>query len=502
MKKLILFFVLFSLFSVLCSAQGQDNIWYFGDSAGISFNSGIAVPLTDGIVSSLETCSSISDRNGNLLFYVGSKFNFAFNDIYLTLWNRQHQIMQNGDTLSGYYSSTQGSLILQNPSDSMQYYIFSQPYDPPSQNLIYSVVDMALDSGRGAVVQKNIAIPLSFFPYEKMQSVKHANGRDWWLIIHGSGGDTLDELLINTSGINNPIPITIGNDYGGTLGGYGQMIFSPDGNKLFCAGMSGIMDLFDFNRCTGVISNYREIGIPPYNLQDGYYGCSISPNNKVLYVSKYDTLFQFDLLASDIQLSEQIIWIGSNTNLTKRMGQHKLGPDGKIYIANSDSINHMTYPPDNYPFDSITMNLSVINYPDSLGAACDFVPYSFYLGGKRSFASLPNNANYNLGRLIGSPCDTLTVFSATHLPLTDYIEIFPNPNNGEFILQYNLNGATEGTFEVFDVLSRKVFSAILEPDSHAEGREEVHLFERAGLYFWRILSPNRIITTGKFIIFD
>jgi hypothetical protein len=55
------------------------------------------------------------------------------------------------------------------------------------------------------------------------------------------------------------------------------------------------------------------------------------------------------------------------------------------------------------------MNLSVINYPDSLGTACDFQPYSFYLGGHRTYHGLPNNANYELGRLVGSVCDTLSV---------------------------------------------------------------------------------------------
>jgi hypothetical protein len=53
------------------------------------------------------------------------------------------------------------------------------------------------------------------------------------------------------------------------------------------------------------------------------------------------------------------------------------------------------------------MNLSVINQPDSLGSLCDFQPYSFYLGGKRTYLGLPNNPDYDLPALAGSPCDTL-----------------------------------------------------------------------------------------------
>ncbi|MBK9637018.1 MAG: hypothetical protein IPO63_04080 [Bacteroidetes bacterium] len=60
-------------------------------------------------------------------------------------------------------------------------------------------------------------------------------------------------------------------------------------------------------------------------------------------------------------------------------------------------------------FNYINSNLSVINQPDSLGLACDFQPFSFYLGGARTYYGLPNNPDYELGAWVGSPCDTLTV---------------------------------------------------------------------------------------------
>ena len=53
-------------------------------------------------------------------------------------------------------------------------------------------------------------------------------------------------------------------------------------------------------------------------------------------------------------------------------------------------------------------NLGVINNPDVVGSGCNFAPFSFYLGGKRTHYGLPNNPNYSLGPLAGSPCDTLT----------------------------------------------------------------------------------------------
>jgi hypothetical protein len=67
------------------------------------------------------------------------------------------------------------------------------------------------------------------------------------------------------------------------------------------------------------------------------------------------------------------------------------------------------YPDTSTAYTTINNNLSVINYPDSLGTACDFQPFSFNLGAGRTYFGLPNNPDYELGAWVGSPCDTLSV---------------------------------------------------------------------------------------------
>ncbi|MBL0341081.1 MAG: hypothetical protein IPP71_09230 [Bacteroidetes bacterium] len=58
--------------------------------------------------------------------------------------------------------------------------------------------------------------------------------------------------------------------------------------------------------------------------------------------------------------------------------------------------------------DSVTSiyswNLSVINYPDSAGSACDFSPLVFTWEEMETYWGLPNNPEYDLGALDGSPC--------------------------------------------------------------------------------------------------
>ncbi|MBK7969788.1 MAG: hypothetical protein IPK08_13070 [Bacteroidetes bacterium] len=85
----------------------------------------------------------------------------------------------------------------------------------------------------------------------------------------------------------------------------------------------------------------------------------------------------------------------------------RLAPDDKIYCSLNyyDGIN--TYPYSDSLNNQFNQNLCVINDPDSAGLACNFTPFSFSLGGNETYWGLPNNPDYDLPALAGSPCDTL-----------------------------------------------------------------------------------------------
>jgi hypothetical protein len=321
-----------------------------------------------------------------------------------------------------------------------------------------------------------------------MQAVRHANGRDWWLLLHsGAGNNIFYKFFVDTNGIQGPFTDTIGSVLGNALG-VGQMIFSPKGDKLICVDASGVIDLFDFDRCTGQISNYVELGNAPYNSLSGPYGCSFSPNNKVLYVSNPntpDTLFQFDLTAGNIKASRQIIWINSVPQT--ELGQHKLASDGKIYIA----LANYSFP--NYIFDSTNMNLCVINNPDSLGLPCNFVPYNIPLGGARCFLGLPNNPNYNLGSLTGSPCDTLTVGINEVKKEDSWVRVYPNPATNSLTLNSQLS-ILNSQLLITDVFGRTVYH-----QSITNSQTTIDISQLSnGVYFYQ-LSGGKETFRGKFV---
>ncbi|MBN3034323.1 MAG: hypothetical protein JW861_01955 [Bacteroidales bacterium] len=77
--------------SLTVTAQKEGLVWYFGDLAGLDFRPGYPVPLSDGALSTIEGCATISDSEGQLLFYTDG----------ITVFNRKHQVMQGGTGLFG-----------------------------------------------------------------------------------------------------------------------------------------------------------------------------------------------------------------------------------------------------------------------------------------------------------------------------------------------------------------------------------------------------------------
>jgi len=225
-----------------------------------------------------------------------------------------------------------------------------------------------------------------------------------------------------------------------------------------------MLEIYDYNRCTGVLSNpvniFPQAIVPPV---DHFWGCEFSPNGQVLYVTLSDQtshLFQFDLNAPNIAASIDTLWTISNPG--EAIGGLKRGPDGKIYESGPDtSPLAFSYPYSDSLYTMYNMNLGVINSPDSLGAACDFQPYSFYLGGKRTYWGLPNNPDYDMSAIAGSPCDTLVGISEpTPQPPQLHIYYHPQWQTG-FINANNLQG-NKGTLEIFDVQGKMVHKEEIE----------------------------------------
>ncbi|MCA0131943.1 T9SS type B sorting domain-containing protein [Winogradskyella alexanderae] len=382
MKRIITQIVLTCCFIHSVSAQGEASNWFFGANAGLNFSSGNPVFNLDGQLNTNEGCGTISDANGQLLFYTDG----------ISIWDKNHNQMPNGFGLLGDPSSTQSGLIVPRPGSETVYYVFTVDSSAGDNGFRYSIVDMSLNNGNGDVTLKNeeLLTPST----EKITAVKHANGIDYWLITHGWRNNEFLAYQISPQGINlTPVVSAVGTFHGNDnfneldqfiANTIGYLKVSPDGNRIASAkfGTESNVEIFDFNDNTGVISNPILLDNLFYNSSSasGAYGVEFSPNGELLYVTdkNFDfftneagsRLFQFDLrlnTANAIIDSMTILYEGGD-----EFGGLQLALDGKIYVCNSGKTA-----------------LDVINNPNTLGPDCDYQIGAVDLGGRIVTLGLP-----------------------------------------------------------------------------------------------------------------
>ncbi len=353
MKIRLAFF--FILLSQLLFSQGEATYWYFGDHAGIKFNSdGSVIALTDGQLSTIEGCATISDATGQLLFYTDG----------ITVYDRNHQIMPNGINLFGNSSSTQSATIIQKPGSVNLFYVITVDDFLGFNGLRYSIVDMNLNSGLGDVtLEKNVLILAD--ATEKLAVVKKGNGIDFWIVTILKETNQFYVYSLNNFGIDvsSPIVNSIGNYT--SIFNTGYLKISPRGDKLvLCDEIINYSQLYDFNNNTGLLSNHLLLNdTNPYL---GFYGAEFSPNGELLYVTSGNSLKQYNLNAADIVNS--VYTFDCYQCFAMQVAQNE-----KIYIANKN-------------FDK----LSVIQNPNLLGVSANLSINSVDLNGKICRNGLPS----------------------------------------------------------------------------------------------------------------
>ena len=367
-----------------------------------------------------RTNGVITDVNGNLLF--------SSNGVFIA--NANNDTMVNGNNLNlSYYTThhgdnglnlSQGNLIIPFSTDSLKYYLFHETIDDygftySSLFLYYSVIDMSLDSGRGAVTQKNTIMLTDSLVPGSLTGCKHANGRDWWILAHQYNSDMYYKYLVTPIGIQGPSIQNIGAIRYSEVE---QVAFSSDGKKFASYEPRwNDLDIFDFDRCTGVFSNPIHI-----NFTDSAYigGVAFSPNSNVLYVASTSYVYQFDLTAPNVSATQTTVavWDGYYSPqwpFASTFRHAQLAPDGKIYIVCGNS----------------TVDIHVINNPDSLGLGCDVCQHCVPLPAYNGF-TIPNHPNYFLGAEDGSVCDSITNISEGKNSDLN-LNIYPNPVISEYV---------------------------------------------------------------------
>lgn len=357
-------------------AQTLADYWYFGHKAGIHFEADGPVALTNGQLHTWEGVATISDDDGNLLFYSAGD----------TAWNRNHQVMPNGTGLLGHSSASQSAIFCPDPASSARYYLFTVDAQAHPNGFRYSIVDLGLDGGMGDIDTnfKNILIETPVC--EKLTAVKKCDHSGYWIMVTSYGNNEIHAYSLTAAGLDTANPVVSysliqQNSSSGT--GIGYMKASHDAQYIVLCNSSNALsnvELFKFNAQTGELHSPIVIPIPSLSAyQPSPYGIEFSPNSLFFYISGDQFIYQYsieDYNLAAITASKYLVAMNTDSLGTTAL---QIGPDKKIY---SNYWNH----------------LNVIHNPDSQGSACNFEWRGVYLDGRDATLGLPNfiqSAFYN-----------------------------------------------------------------------------------------------------------
>ncbi|MBX7243392.1 MAG: T9SS type A sorting domain-containing protein [Bacteroidia bacterium] len=500
MKKIILIIIVLDchfLFSQVEIDKKRDNIWCFGYAYSpplfgrsiVDFSNDTAVVSylnNPNIIRLDATNASISDTTGNLLFYTNG----------IKVINKTHELMENGDSLTyGHYSfehwypnygynTIQGAMILPVPESKDLYYVFYSGWDIapslPEQiicpSVLYATVDMSKNGGLGKVIRKDQVLINDTIGIPNVAACRHANGRDWWLLFKGFRKHRFHRVLLTPDGFIMESSLDFG---GNRMDMWSQTVFSPDG-KLFIQGglEAGTMQspfhlhLYDFDRCTGILSNYRHIqDNEPYL----YTGCAVSPNSRYLYYSSQSNkVYQLDLQAIDVIGSRQLVavmdtaYVDSVAQIygTAGFSTMQLGPDDKIYV------------------NAASRSLHIIDSPDSAGLACNIIRQGLALPAINQLWCIPNFPYFRLGAEVGTICDSLTVGISAPFGSAQGA-VYPNPADETVMVSFPT--PERAVFILMDLQGREILRQAIEEQKTAIAVGNLP----TGAYFYKIEINNR-----------
>ncbi|MBK8873404.1 MAG: T9SS type A sorting domain-containing protein [Bacteroidetes bacterium] len=345
---------------------------------------------------------------------------------------------------------------------------------------------------------------MNFKVVDGISAIKHANGRDFWLIFRNASNFSNGhyKLFISPNGISNVILSNLGSINTTNAGRY---TFSSNGSKLVYVNFKGLLEIYDFDRCTGLISNpitiHPEPPSSPY--PNRFVSSEFSESARFLYASAYNAsqsaLFQYDLWSANPSGTRDTLEYNPGVSIGN--GFLRRGPDEKIYFGRAWECTAFPqcYPYPDSVYNSVNMNLSVINYPDSMGANCDYSPFSFYLGGKRTYYGLPNNPDYDLPALAGSPCDTLVgLYDAPQIQQAALNVFYHTAWEKAFINASNLKGKT-GKLIVYDMQGKIVHSEPLRIQNGYYTRDLSMIGKADGVYLF-VLETEQERLVKKMVI--
>jgi hypothetical protein len=259
----------------------SNNIWYFGDGAGLDFNpdpddpdAPTPRPIASRHPQNIPAgTTTISSQDGEVLFFTDGQ----------SVWDLNGDLMENGDDIGGDNSSSQGVIAVPVPQEETLFYLFTTQLSANGTNEAkYSLVDIKAENptGVGNVVTKDNFL---FSPSTEHSAALDA-GDTTWVMFHELGNNTFRAYPVSANGIGQPILSSVGSNHGFNSG-VGAMKFNSDGDKVavtISEGGCNKLEIFDFDSDTGEMTEYARIDL---GCDGEVYGMEFSQDGERVLVS-------------------------------------------------------------------------------------------------------------------------------------------------------------------------------------------------------------------------
>lgn len=397
------------------------------------------------------------------------------------------------------------------PGADSTYYVFywsgATAAPEPTFALNWAVVDTHRRYGRGAVVDKGHELTRT--RRAQLVAVRHANNRDFWLVVHTPGTRGFQAFLLDKRGVQ-PAPVV-------SLDGQTEypddcaLSAAPNGRRLAGGGLarSGGPDelltcAYDFDNATGRVSNeqvLRRTPYPPLNqwpqvwwATDGrpsgvtaVAACAFSPDSRLLYAielrasppqfapgERSAEVWQYDL--SQPTLAGRVasrFWVSNvptppdTPPLPRDAFQPagmQLAPDGTIWIGQIYYLQYNAVPRQSFA--------SIIRRPNVAGAGCGLELTGYYYPPGRVFWWMSAFPNVITNMLFAPP-----VLNHETGCAGDSVQFWASSAGPSAGLRWDFGDPGSG------------------PANTATGRQAAHRYPQGGTYAVRLTLANGQVLT-------
>ena len=346
---------------------------------------------------------------------------------------------------------TQNPLFLPDPGDSTKAYLFYGQYKnanlfgtgPALLDVLFTYAYLDIPT-QSLISKGNVAIS-DTTSIGGLAAVRHANGRDWWVVKPGRFQDEYYVGLLGPQGIE--FEKRILSDVEHLEQGRPCSYFSESGDIFVnFTGSPFKIYRFNFDRCEGSLSNVVLHSVADSVWNGDWMAPALSGDGSKFYFRRssfpFGTpttggLFQYDFESEQIY---KITEISSSPYLT---------PNYQKMLLSSRFFTES---------DSMIRTLSTINSPDSLGLSCNLALHTDTILNIANFLSPSAIVNFRLGKIEGSSCDTI-VSSLAQVPEKEQnIHLYPNPAREVLYIEFPYPNGKPYTVQIVDAMGRIVYT--------------------------------------------